>query len=189
MSYLITFSPLQSILMLTELTHAIFFDDKARRAIPFMCPLIRPRALLTLFLLLECPSPPSFLPTKHYHLLKKARILFRIHLYLLPVCSQQVALPVLWLFRKWPCVTLSHKCFRLLYEWALSYDLCFCHGLNRPEKWWLAGLEWRNVWLRRCSHVTFLRVWKPVSYTVSVVDTVMYHLEPFRKWRICSPSC
>lgn len=130
MSYLITFSPLQSILMLTELTHTMFFDDKARRAIPFMCSLICPRALLTLFLLLECPSPSSFLPIKHYHLLKKPRILFRIHLYLLPVCSQQVALPVLWLFRKWPCVTLNHKCFPLLYEWALSYDLCFHHGLR-----------------------------------------------------------
>ena len=33
---------------------------------------------------------------------------------------------------------------------------------NRPEKWWLTGLESHNVlWLRRCSCVIFLGVWKP----------------------------
>lgn len=33
---------------------------------------------------------------------------------------------------------------------------------NRPEKWWLTGLEWQNVlWLRRFSGVIFLGVWKP----------------------------
>ena len=45
---------------------------------------------------------------------------------------------------------------------------------NRPEKWWLTGLEWENVlWLRRFSGVIFLGVWKPMSSIVSAMDTAM----------------
>lgn len=71
---------------------------------------------------------PHFCQPKTY-LLNKPRILVRIHLF--PFHSQiVVALPVLCLFVERPCTTRSRKCFPLLYGQALSFNLCFCHGLR-----------------------------------------------------------